>query len=453
MTGKINTLACMPWTPVHRELGQTRTDLDFELIQSAVAAGVEERADLDWKGELPLKDIYPGQDAERVKKEEELAKDVAAMANSGGGAIVYGVEEAPGRKDVAGSLKPLGPWDADKVNKIRAVVHGLTYPPVTGLEMHHVHPDDDPDGGALVLIVPDSPDAPHLIHAKGSKRDEWRFQCPWRDGAETRWMAERQIADAYRRREVHRREEQEDFDALYDGFVQNVGAGQGTGPHWVIGVAQPVRRKVGARAPLVEDAGRLVRLAQHDAAVPGVTALCELGGATTRPGLRRVYRESGRRIGERTAESGTYAARIEVHSDGSLALGLTRDGLLAKGQCRPGVVPVNDLESVAREVAALIRRLVSDGTVRSDYMVRIGVAPKVGTFAVPDPTFLGHYQPIEADLDVRHHVPVDGLLPAQLGLEALDEAAAELITDVIQQVGVLRIVTAAELDRDRQLKT
>jgi predicted HTH transcriptional regulator len=64
--------------------GAPTDQLAIEHIQAAVAAGVEESRDLDFKD-----DHYAKTDAAAA----ELAKDVAALANHVGGLIVIGVRE------------------------------------------------------------------------------------------------------------------------------------------------------------------------------------------------------------------------------------------------------------------------------------------------------------------------------------------------------------------------
>ncbi|MEV7482422.1 AlbA family DNA-binding domain-containing protein [Streptomyces halstedii] len=74
----------MPFTPLHRILGLAPGPLTGDLLDAAVKAGVTEHSDLDWKSELPPAKGLP---------QTDFPKDVAAMANSGGGVIVYGVQE------------------------------------------------------------------------------------------------------------------------------------------------------------------------------------------------------------------------------------------------------------------------------------------------------------------------------------------------------------------------
>jgi predicted HTH transcriptional regulator len=84
----------MTFTALHRYLGEAPSPLADDMIDRAIAQGLRETDDLDWKSELPPLGAIPNSD---------FPKDVAAMANSGGGTLVFGVTEkqktATGRKD------------------------------------------------------------------------------------------------------------------------------------------------------------------------------------------------------------------------------------------------------------------------------------------------------------------------------------------------------------------
>lgn len=80
-TGKITL---MIFTALHRALGLPPGPLTDAMLDEAVAADVSETDDLHWKWELP-----PVSNLSQT----DVPKDIAAMADSGGGMIVYGVEE------------------------------------------------------------------------------------------------------------------------------------------------------------------------------------------------------------------------------------------------------------------------------------------------------------------------------------------------------------------------
>ena len=72
------------FTPIHRVLGLEPGNISINLFKQAVEHSVEETADLDWK--------QVAYDSRKPRWDEEAAKDIAAMANSGGGWIVFGIE-------------------------------------------------------------------------------------------------------------------------------------------------------------------------------------------------------------------------------------------------------------------------------------------------------------------------------------------------------------------------
>ncbi|WP_298891546.1 helix-turn-helix domain-containing protein [uncultured Serinicoccus sp.] len=92
------------------------------MIEEAVAQGVEETADLDWK-----RVIY---DHQNPKWREEAAKDFAAMANSGGGCIVFGVAE-DGERNAAKEITPVE-WNASIEKRLLTAAYAHIGPPGPG---------------------------------------------------------------------------------------------------------------------------------------------------------------------------------------------------------------------------------------------------------------------------------------------------------------------------------
>ncbi|WP_162803084.1 AlbA family DNA-binding domain-containing protein [Ornithinimicrobium avium] len=208
--------------------------LDFALIERACAESLPERTDLDWKRQLPLtapKSEHKAKQAQQI----ELAKDIAAMANSGGGMIVYGISETTrAGTSAAETIVPVGIVDETITRDVRRVAGNLVYPPVVGLDLIPLAPQDDAAGGVLVLLVPDSADRPHLVHP--SNGQDW-FGAPYRHGPDTEWMVERQIAAAYTERQSGRRRQIEEFDTRFAEFTDTLA--QGTDLRWVVAYAVP----------------------------------------------------------------------------------------------------------------------------------------------------------------------------------------------------------------------
>lgn len=85
------------FTPLHRWLGRDPQPLTIELLDAAVGANLEERADLDFKLDPP---------SASALAQSDLAKDFAAMANSGGGMLVFGVRDSGSRAVEAPGVQP-----------------------------------------------------------------------------------------------------------------------------------------------------------------------------------------------------------------------------------------------------------------------------------------------------------------------------------------------------------
>jgi len=151
------------------------------IVERADTNPVHEDADLDFKREL-----YANSDDGK----RSLAADVAAMANTRGGAILMGVDE--NASGAAGSLTPVELSDAE-VRRIHQVVAGLVAP-LPPIHLRPVRVGNDPARGALILAVPASSWAPHAIRVN----DALRYYR--RDGARNRLLAENEVAIAYRDR-------------------------------------------------------------------------------------------------------------------------------------------------------------------------------------------------------------------------------------------------------------
>lgn len=149
----------MAWTALHHELGEAPGELTFALVEQAVNAEVQETARLDWKAILPLS----AQSPDKHKQQYELAKDIAAMANSGGGLIVYGVSEktVEGRT-TAGFLTENFVLTSDDQKRIQQVAFSSIHPPVRDLQTKELRSEDG-ERCVLAMLIPESMDAPHLV--------------------------------------------------------------------------------------------------------------------------------------------------------------------------------------------------------------------------------------------------------------------------------------------------
>jgi hypothetical protein len=124
-----------------------------EIVAAIEAGHLIENASFDAKAALPTQN-----------RSKDLAKDVAAMATNGG-ILLYGVgEDEHGRPTVTQPFKLAG--TRERVDQI--VWSSISEPPI--IEVHAIPTEDDPSLGYLVVVVPASPRAPHMVTADGDNR-------------------------------------------------------------------------------------------------------------------------------------------------------------------------------------------------------------------------------------------------------------------------------------------
>lgn len=303
------------------------------LLDAAVAAGTTEANDLDWKGPLP---------PAKGLAQTDFPKDVAAMANSGGGLIVYGVEEsqkaATGRVDV-------GEFNETYERSLRSAAITAISPPVFGLNVHRLKSADGKR--AIVVEVPASIDGPHLIY-----RNDY-FGAPVRNDSDTVWMKERQIEAMYRARFEERRHASEALDALFGEAT----AGRDSDKRaWLIAVAHP--RIPVLRERMTRDRARYVwattePLALAYAGREGMHPLENVDRDNPRPGLRRwVAVSMATGDGSRWKE-----AWMSIHHDGSVTLAAAVGGHRRSrdSNFEGWEIPSSAIECAIADVMALIR--------------------------------------------------------------------------------------------------
>lgn len=428
----------MAWTPLHAALGEPGGDLTFDLVLNACDVGATERADLDWKRDLPLTASSDQHEARR-HQQLELAKDIAAMANSGGGMVVYGVAETrESGASAAERVVPVGDVDETTLRAIRQVAGNLVYPPVTRLELLPLHPTGAPQDGVLALLVPESPDTPHLV--RPPKGADW-FGVPYRHGPDTEWMVERQIASAYAAREAGYRRKTADFDARFQSFLDTLGGG--TDVRWVVAMAVPDHLLTQPRDLTLSRANGIINRAWSSplCASFGPKELTESSNTTR--GLHRFTRVGRREI--HRAQPAVARSRIEIHGDGTIAVAFTRDGALPGEGRQHTQVPVTDIESTALDFFALLWQTRSELGVQGDYAARVTVHPPTEIFRKPDSTLQGHLQPWD-EQRVYGYVPIDGPILIGDGRETALGSLVALATDAVNQAGA-----AASLDADHLL--
>lgn len=218
----------MVFSPIHRALGIPSGEMSLALIEQAIENRVEESSDLDWK-QHPY-------DHRKPKWDEEAAKDIAAMANSGGGWIVFGVAE-DGERNAASELTP-APWSADIQQRILRVAYAKIGPPVLGLEFHVLAAEG---GDVVAMRVPDSRDAPHF-----ARKGDDAFVAPRRNGPHTVFMSDREIERGFRERFQYADDQERN---LQDKFMRASQALRPSDGVFIAIAALPLQPMVHAKSP------------------------------------------------------------------------------------------------------------------------------------------------------------------------------------------------------------
>jgi len=161
--------------------------LTFEDVERAVVDRLGEERDLDWKAALP-KDLSG-------RGGDEFAKDVTAMANTTGGLLVYGVSE---QQRTVGLLHDVD----DKVQRLlEQLLLQRTAPHVRDVTFRRLVAADDAKRCVLIVSVPESVDAPHVVVGVAGQPRLSKVMHGWeRRGSDSVEMDEPAIALAYRRR-------------------------------------------------------------------------------------------------------------------------------------------------------------------------------------------------------------------------------------------------------------
>lgn len=216
------------FTPIHRALGLEPGNLTLEIIQKAIEEGLEETADFDMKRVVP--------DLKADKSKQEVAKDIAAMANSGGGWIIYGVGE--GVTGIAGSIHPCE-WEAKEEQQMLTIAYTKIDPPVVGLEFNKISCGENPDEKYLVLMhIPDSADAPHFARAEKNN-----FSAPRRNGPHTNPMTYRDIERGFRERFQRGVEQEKTLHGYFEQAAEALNPEEGV---FLAIAAVPVTPKISA---------------------------------------------------------------------------------------------------------------------------------------------------------------------------------------------------------------
>jgi len=319
------------------------------MIDAAVAVGLAETDDLDWKDRLP---------PTKALNETDFPKDVAAMANSGGGTLVYGVEES-GKK--ATTRRPVGVLTEVHERTLRAAAFNAVSPPVFGLEIHRI---GEPGNEVVAVVVPPSIDGPHLIY-----REKY-FGAPIRNDADTEWMKERQIEQLYRARFDERSRSDSALVSLYAEAV----AGRNVQYRaWLIAVARPRVPFTPRSRPTRDDARKMIAEAERSTLTwvgrAGIHPIESVTRKSPRPGLRRWNF-----VDTTTGESKWRESWMAVHHDASVSLVTAIGGQRSSWHAELTGWQIDSaaIEAAVSDFMALVRA-VGDHHGIGEYEARVGI--------------------------------------------------------------------------------
>jgi hypothetical protein len=417
------------WSRLHERLGiQVARPLDVADIVQAVTLDLDEDEALDFKAQLR------SDEAAKV----ELAKDVAAMANSGGGLIVVGVgEEGDDKHLVAAPYEiPAEPEQA---------IHQLLASRVRPLVRPVVEPirGDGEANGYLLIQVPDSPAAPHFYeYNPGPKTPPG---APFRHGSGTLMMREHDLERAYRDRFARQSNTLVRLEHLVHETTDRLGFTEMDTRHWAVVATTPLASPpIGAPRPDADAVREArARASKREGALNLDGQRSDLLGELSlnpRRGLRRWIMRNENSDQGATWTTRTYA---ELHDDGSsvLAFPVTathrgygrEDARSAIGAtyvqlvCASAVV-LADAWFTVRRIAAGASMLTSIVTDPSD--TESVWARSAGAGGYTNPQIQPWTRPLTRVL------PVDAFLDAPRDLPQMRAAAVDLAESILHQFGV-----------------
>jgi hypothetical protein len=416
------------WSRLHEHLGCPPGPVTFDMVRRCADEGLVEADDLDWKESLPN-----GRDPQVVA---EFGKDVAAMANTRGGLIIFGVTD---RVEFVG-IDPA----AAKPDQYAQWVRNLVQPYLSGLELYPLTSDDGSEA-VFVVDIPASELSPHSVafdHIKDQAKSQYATVTPYRDGSHTAWMAEHQIARAYAERLTRTAEWQAAFDELRDWTAEFFEGRAGSGNAWFIIVGRPIRpvpraapRLDRGAAKAIVDAACNAPVAMYESPV-AVLQLLAGGLSDVTVGLNSWVVANRAREGAQRARE----VRVELLHDGSfvLAVNLSQRTLRDWSQ-RPagmGIVNVDVVERTCLDLEALVLQVLRTGRIDSPMLVQASVASEERlplTYAVRE--FVDYEIPVSAPVLPRLR-PVTVEVPAGATEEQTKPASAELAAGILNQFGL-----------------
>jgi hypothetical protein len=397
------------------------------MVRQCADDGLDEADDLDWKEFLP--------NQRDPKAAAEFAKDVAAMANTRGGLIIYGVSDEPiafkGIKSADASADQYATW-----------VRNLVQPYLADLEMYSLVSDDGSEA-AFVVDIPASELAPHSVafdHTEDRARSQYASVTPYRSRSHTDWMAEHQVARAYADRLARAADWQREFDDLRDWIAESLEGRGGPGTAWLIIVGRPIR-PIPRTAPRLsrEAAKAIIDSARKNPVITSpsrTNVLGLLGGGCgdVKVGLN-AWMVNNHAMG---GQQGMREVSVELHHDGSFAFiaNLSKRTLPAESALGVGVVNIDVVEQACLDLEALLLQIMRTQRIDSPMRMQASVMSEASQplqYASPN---LTDYSLVSGSPALPRLRRVTAEVLAGATDEHTKAAAVELAAGILNQFGL-----------------
>lgn len=271
-------------------------------LQRMITSGALEGEQLDFKSRVPAS----GNSQEgRWSASQEFAKDVAAFANHRGGLLLFGVRESDG---VATGLAAISDGSFESQEQRLRQVLATNQAPTALIECFMIPAEEG--GFYMAVVVPPSFRAPHAItgHPGDSRRP---LYYPVRNGADTVWLSESEVAESYRRR-VDGRAAAESLTTSLLARGQEALARRGG--YWVFVSAIPeLRVDTALRQDVIKEIEAWQRLGAL--ALPSGRYLPTHGAGIPVPGGVSFTQAATTTRTDETVPNGAY---LELHADGTV---------------------------------------------------------------------------------------------------------------------------------------
>jgi hypothetical protein len=226
---------------------------------------------------------------------EELAKDVAAFANSGGGVIFIGVDE--GHLGSSEALVPV-PTTDEEFLRVAQVLAGRVHP-------HpqfrcRALPGSDGHASQYMIIVEATPDTPHAV----ANTEASVMRYPIRSGTGTRYLREPEIAARYRARFNRADDQIRRLESVWSDGLTRIQPSEAV---WLVGAAVP---SLAGSFPI--NATAISRAsAWQQAWVLSNQSMRQLSFTRATVGRRRLQ------LGEQSTSPHPWGQLLDLHGDGA----------------------------------------------------------------------------------------------------------------------------------------